>query len=235
MQENDDSCKCVPKHSPTFKWRSSCQCVCVLACSRVCVCVCVCVAKQRDEKGKCDVIGTCGRQKELNFQYSGWMQPISAGLLCVMALVPLGAKFCRKNNPAGASIPLLPLDAYINTHLLAQRHKNTHKHRRGAKRKERCPLWGRQVSLMPRVDRIDCPVRLMCACLWTYFLEHDCVTISLTSYKIWLCHKFYTWITTSGKMCVSQGSVIFVQDAEFLLHCMPECFFSFPHSLVLCQ
>lgn len=28
------------------------------------------VAKQWNEKGKCNVIGTCGRQKELNFQYS---------------------------------------------------------------------------------------------------------------------------------------------------------------------
>lgn len=27
-------------------------------------------AKSWNEKGKCNVIGTCGRQRELNFQYS---------------------------------------------------------------------------------------------------------------------------------------------------------------------
>lgn len=84
MQE----CACVPKHSHRSDGAAAGVSVCEHAD--------VCVAKQWDEKGKCDVIGTCGRQKELNFQYSSWMQPISAGLLCVMALVPSGAEFCQK-------------------------------------------------------------------------------------------------------------------------------------------
>lgn len=37
------------------------------------------------KKAKCDVIGTCGRQKELNFQYSSWIQPISARLFVCTA------------------------------------------------------------------------------------------------------------------------------------------------------
>lgn len=46
--------------------------VSVFLCVSVFVCehADMCVAKQWDEKGKCDVIGTSGRQKELNFQYS---------------------------------------------------------------------------------------------------------------------------------------------------------------------
>ena len=65
-------------------------------------------------------------------------------------------------------------------------------------------------------NRLVCKVdvRLLVHIFFGAWLCHN----QKTSYKIWLCHKCYTWITTSGKIFGSQGSVILLQDAEFLLH-----------------
>lgn len=51
--------------SLNIREKSLCQYSHVSVWSRACVCV-----FKQDEKGKCAVIGTCGQQKELNFQSS---------------------------------------------------------------------------------------------------------------------------------------------------------------------
>lgn len=185
----------------TFNWRSSCQCACALACG-------VCVAKQQDEKGKCDVIGTCGRQKELNFQYSGWMQPISAGLLCVMALLPLGAQFCRKQ-------PCWSFLAFTSSRFLetcTEAHSCTYKDTHACTTKvvvlvcsEKWQISSLTLSLVCRLidaaglldksayDWCDWCVYIAVQSFWGTYSMFKCVWINPTSYKIRLCYQFDTY------------------------------------------
>lgn len=74
------------------------------ACRHVC-------GKKWNEKGKCNVIGTFGWKN--SFQYSSWVQPVSTELLCVIAMMPSGTKFCRK-QPCWNSTTFTFTNKYIS-------------------------------------------------------------------------------------------------------------------------
>lgn len=84
---------------------------------RLCVTTQTCVAKQWDEKGKCDVIVTCGRQKELNFQYSSWTQPITCwAVVCNGSGAFRGWILSKTTLLELHYLHSLPLDAHKHVH-----------------------------------------------------------------------------------------------------------------------
>lgn len=79
----------------------------------------------KTKHSKCDVIGTCWRQKELNFQYRSSLQPISGGL-SGMSVLPSGAEFYRKQPYWSFSLAFRCSKTQTQTHTHLYKHAKRH-------------------------------------------------------------------------------------------------------------